>query len=585
METKANYLLIGIFTLAGIFGSFALLLWFAKVEADRQFSYYDILFEDVSGLGAAGDVRYNGLPVGQVVALELDSEDSSKVRVRIEVDAETPVNTETVAKLQAQGVTGVSYVGLSGGSLDSQRLPEGAEITSERSALQSVLEAAPELLEKAVTLLENVNEVFSVDNRNAIETILGNLSTSSGRLDGVLADFEGLSSDLGEAARRIGGFTERLDQLADTAETTLTTTSGTMETVNSAFAEIDRLTREDMPALVGDIRTTSETANRVIADVGTEVKRLSTRIDEVADNGNAALLAATETFETTTDTMTAAQTTIADVQRIANENLVPLADDFRTMSQTANRVMEDVSGEVSRVVGRIDEVADTGTVTLNTATETFAKANDAIAGIDRFRAEQLVPLAEDLRETTQTANRVIDEVGVTTEQVATRIDTFASEGNVALNTVTQTFQNADVTLAAIDAAMASATTTLDTANETFALATAVIQTDLDPIISDIRRAAGAFTTSVTEASKDIDEISEEILAASKAAANFVGNLDEIVEANRRQVSEFLRLGLPEFSRLTEDARVLVSSMQRLVTRVERDPARFLLGTQASEYSR
>ena len=85
METKANYILIGAFTLIGILIGFGFVLWLAKVEVDRQYAYYDILFDNVSGLSEAGDVRYNGLPVGQVVELRLAPQDPSKVLVRIEV--------------------------------------------------------------------------------------------------------------------------------------------------------------------------------------------------------------------------------------------------------------------------------------------------------------------------------------------------------------------------------------------------------------------------------------------------------------------------------------------------------------------
>jgi len=73
METRANFVLIGAFTLFGILGSLGFFLWLAKVEVDRQYAYYDILFENVSGLGEAGDVRYNGLPVGQTVATRVRS--------------------------------------------------------------------------------------------------------------------------------------------------------------------------------------------------------------------------------------------------------------------------------------------------------------------------------------------------------------------------------------------------------------------------------------------------------------------------------------------------------------------------------
>ena len=116
METKANYLLIGLFTITGLLCSMAFLLWLAKVQVDQQYSYYFVHFDNVTGLSNAGDVRYNGLPVGRVVDLQLDPDDPAKVRARIELDVQTPIKTDTVATLQSQGVTGVSFVALTGGS-------------------------------------------------------------------------------------------------------------------------------------------------------------------------------------------------------------------------------------------------------------------------------------------------------------------------------------------------------------------------------------------------------------------------------------------------------------------------------------
>jgi phospholipid/cholesterol/gamma-HCH transport system substrate-binding protein len=94
-----------------------------------------------------------------------------------------------------------------------------------------------------------------------------------------------------------------------------------------------------------------------------------------------------------------------------------------------------------------------------------------------------------------------------------------------------------------------------------------------------------FTKTIDGASDDIDAISDEVLKASQSAANFTGMLEAILAENRRQVAAFLRLGLPEFLRLTEEARLLVSKLERFVDRAERDPARFLLGTQGSEFRR
>ena len=449
METKANYVLIGVFTLLGMMGAIGLLLWFAKIEVDRQYAYYDILFEDVAGLAAASDVRYSGLPVGQVIDLALDENDPSRVRVSIEVDADTPVTTETVARLQAQGVTGVSYVALSGGSATAEALAEDAVIRSERSALQSVFEGAPELLERAISLLEDVNDVFDDQNRTAVSTILENLATSSGRLDDVLANFETLSADLSAAASGVAAFSERLEQLGDTAETTLTT----------------------------------------------------------------------------------------------------------------------------------------ATETLNNAGQTFDRATDTIATIDTFTRNELTPLASDLRETVQAGGQVIAGIGENAEEIAERLNVLAEDGQAALASVTQAFDNATETLALIDTAMQDASETLTSANQTFTSANTLINDDIGAIIGDLRGAATAFTTAVEDAATNIDAISGEVLAASESAARFTGTLDEVVTGNERQVSEFLRLGLPEFLRFTEEARSLVVNLERLVNKIERDPARFLLGTQNSEFRR
>jgi phospholipid/cholesterol/gamma-HCH transport system substrate-binding protein len=428
METKASFVLIGAFTLAGILAGFGFLLWLAKVEVDRQYAYYDVLFDSVSGLSDAGDVRYNGLPVGQVVALNLDPDDPSKVRVRLEVGADTPVKTDTIATLQSQGVTGVSFVSLSGGSPEAERAEQGSVIRSESSALQSVLEGAPVLLQKAVLLLEDINSVVNEKNRTAISQILENLASATGRMDRALENFETLSGDLGLASREIAGFVGRLDELAETTET--------------------------------------------------------------------ALLAATDTLQTAKSSLENADTMIASAK-----------------------------------------------TTLGTMDETFISVRTLVDG----------DLGDLVRQGTATAEQVGD--------VLTRVEP----------TLTTTLD--------------TATTALGTAEQTFAAANKVISEDLDGILTDTRKAVTVFTTTIEDATGDITLISQEVLKASRSASSFANTLEVILAQNRRQVSDFLRVGLPEFLRLMEEARLLVSIMERFVDRAQRDPARFILGTQGSEFKR
>jgi phospholipid/cholesterol/gamma-HCH transport system substrate-binding protein len=55
--------------------------------------------------------------------------------------------------------------------------------------------------------------------------------------------------------------------------------------------------------------------------------------------------------------------------------------------------------------------------------------------------------------------------------------------------------------------------------------------------------------------------------------------------NSDQIEAFMQAGLPQFIRFVEEGSRLVASLQRLSAKIERDPARFLLGTQAPEYKK
>ena len=111
METKASHLLIGGFVLIVVAGVFAFVTWLAKLEIDREFSRYLIVFEgSVTGLSRSSDVLYNGIPVGSVAAIEIDPADPSRVRVTVEVAGATPIRADSIATLELKGITGVSQV-------------------------------------------------------------------------------------------------------------------------------------------------------------------------------------------------------------------------------------------------------------------------------------------------------------------------------------------------------------------------------------------------------------------------------------------------------------------------------------------
>src|SRR5579859_895805 len=123
METRASYVLIGAFTLCVFVAAFVFVLWIGKVSLDREWSYYDVVFKEaVTGLSIGGAVQYNGIQVGEVRKLSLDPDDPREVIAHVRLNGDTPVKTDTHARLTLLGLTGVTVIQLSGGSPAAARL-------------------------------------------------------------------------------------------------------------------------------------------------------------------------------------------------------------------------------------------------------------------------------------------------------------------------------------------------------------------------------------------------------------------------------------------------------------------------------
>lgn len=250
METRARFVLVGLFTIFGFLTALGFVLWLAKVQLDRTYAQYDIVFGTVAGLSQTAAVRYNGVDVGRVLSIALERDDPALVRVRIEVFASTPIRTDTTATLASQGVTGVAFIALEGGSVEAE--PPRAEppedvpmIRSKRSVVQDLMISGPDLLVEAAALIAEVRTFFTPDNRDAIAEILANLQDA----------------------------TSRIDALAARAEGTLSQTDAALSAAEASFSAVDGLLGSDIPALVADLRAAATSATGAMDGVRNVAQR------------------------------------------------------------------------------------------------------------------------------------------------------------------------------------------------------------------------------------------------------------------------------------------------------------------------
>lgn len=272
METKANYLLVGIFTLAVIAAGFGFFLWMAKLQIDRSYAQYDVIFDEVSGLAQSSTVTFNGVNVGKVIAIALDRADPSKVRVRIEVAASTPVRQGTQATLASQGVTGVSYVGLEGGGGEAPYLEADPAtgvpvIPTKTTVVQGLLADAPDLLAKAISVLDDMGRFSTQENADHVAAILANLDQASGRLNEMMDELTRASGRFSEAADKISAFATKLDGVAGSADATLAQAQDTL-------ADLDRFASQDLPRITTQVSGLSQEASRMVGALSSLIARI-----------------------------------------------------------------------------------------------------------------------------------------------------------------------------------------------------------------------------------------------------------------------------------------------------------------------
>ena len=123
METKANYIATGAFTLAVIVAAFGFIFWFQNAGRGGPHETYRVVFDgSVSGLRTGASVLFNGIRVGEVSNLALDARDPRRVVATIAVDRGVPVRADTKVGLQFQGLTGLAAISLAGGAPDGALL-------------------------------------------------------------------------------------------------------------------------------------------------------------------------------------------------------------------------------------------------------------------------------------------------------------------------------------------------------------------------------------------------------------------------------------------------------------------------------
>lgn len=220
-----GFIVIALITFFGLF-----LLWWTSGFTRQVYSTYMVYMSDVNGLPNQAVVKYDGVVVGNVTRMQLDSTNPQRVVLYLNLKQGTPVTTSTVASLGTQGITGATFLSLTAKTSDAPPLtaePGQAYpvIPSEPSLIAQVLQQVKEAASDFKDISKSIKGVFNPENTQNFKIILKNFADTSKQMPQMVSeirqsanDVRNLSSNVNQAIPTALELLDRLNAVSGNLE-------------------------------------------------------------------------------------------------------------------------------------------------------------------------------------------------------------------------------------------------------------------------------------------------------------------------------------------------------------------------------
>ncbi|PCJ88286.1 MAG: hypothetical protein COA54_03200 [Thiotrichaceae bacterium] len=184
MESRVNYIIVGIFVVLFSIGLAGFVFWLEKYGTQEDFKYYmTYMKESVSGLSLDASVKYRGVDVGIVKNIRINPENSEEVELLLRVKKETPIKEDMFIILKFYGLTGLAFIEIEGGSKTSPLLKsqdgEISIIKSAPSIYTRLNESLPDIAQKLSLALGKINVLLNEENLTNIRESIDNIKEIS----------------------------------------------------------------------------------------------------------------------------------------------------------------------------------------------------------------------------------------------------------------------------------------------------------------------------------------------------------------------------------------------------------------------
>jgi phospholipid/cholesterol/gamma-HCH transport system substrate-binding protein len=258
METRARHIAVGGFVLVLLVCAGLFAIWVAKFRNEVSYvPYFTRLSGSVSQLRVDSTVLFGGIPIGRVVDVSIDPQNTELARVDFVVRSGTPIRVDSQATVEIQSIAGGVGLQISRGTTGAARLAPGEEVKGGSSPLERLVSQAPNLLAKLTQIAENLNSMLNEKNRDALTETLSNLRDLSVNLKSHQAQIDTLLDDGGVAVKNFADAGQQLNGLAIQLNKSAGSITGDARKAVQSFREMSaafKSTADQFGALIADNR-------------------------------------------------------------------------------------------------------------------------------------------------------------------------------------------------------------------------------------------------------------------------------------------------------------------------------------------
>mgnify|MGYP005813261047 CR=1 FL=1 len=219
METRANYLIIGVFVLGMIGLLLGFIYWMRNDASGPEGKNYYVVFDgSVQGLTEASPVLFNGIRFGAVRAVELLPEDSRKVRALVTVRDYTPIRTNSRARISQQGLAGFVAMEITPGTPDAPLLQAKANekypVIYADPGSGGLLGGMSDAAGQAGALMTRLNNLIA-NNEDSVRHTIGSLDAFTAALAESKDDAGASLKELHTLLAKLNAIAVKLDSAVD----------------------------------------------------------------------------------------------------------------------------------------------------------------------------------------------------------------------------------------------------------------------------------------------------------------------------------------------------------------------------------